>query len=130
MSEFCDKCGHELKNENSKFCDKCGAEVKYTSNNHSYDNNSNFANDEKNMAIALLLSFIWSGLGLIYAGNMEKGIIFILAAIIFQFLFLVVWSFFGLAVFIIWIVSMYETYKEVNEVNQQRKMLLINSMNR
>lgn len=28
MASFCDKCGHELKNENARFCDKCGAEVK------------------------------------------------------------------------------------------------------
>lgn len=28
MSNFCDKCGHELKNESAKFCDKCGAEIK------------------------------------------------------------------------------------------------------
>ena len=30
MSKFCDKCGHELKNENSKFCDKCGNEINST----------------------------------------------------------------------------------------------------
>ncbi len=27
MAKFCDKCGSELKNENSKFCDKCGAGI-------------------------------------------------------------------------------------------------------
>ena len=27
MPKFCDKCGHELKNENVKFCDKCGNKV-------------------------------------------------------------------------------------------------------
>jgi len=32
MVKFCDKCGHELKNENAKFCDKCGAEVKISTN--------------------------------------------------------------------------------------------------
>lgn len=26
---YCDECGSELKNDNSKFCDKCGAELKY-----------------------------------------------------------------------------------------------------
>ena len=31
--------------------------------------------EKKNMIIALILSLIWSGLGLIYAGNVQKGII-------------------------------------------------------
>ena len=33
---------------------------------------------KKNMIIAMILSIIWSGLGLIYAGDMKKGIIFAL----------------------------------------------------
>lgn len=27
MPKFCDKCGSELKNKNTKFCDKCGASI-------------------------------------------------------------------------------------------------------
>jgi len=34
--QFCDKCGHELKNENAKFCDKCGAEIKNTNTNNNF----------------------------------------------------------------------------------------------
>ena len=30
---------------------------------------------ERNMIIALVLSVIWSGLGIIYAGDVQKGII-------------------------------------------------------
>ena len=72
---------------------------------------------EKNMIIALVLSFIWSGLGLIYAGDMKKGIILTVLAIIAEVLFLYVSQIFGLVVFIIWIYSMYATYKEVKAVN-------------
>ena len=36
----------------------------------------------KNMIIALILSFIWSGLGLIYAEDMQKGIILAVLAVI------------------------------------------------
>jgi hypothetical protein len=71
----------------------------------------------KNMIIALVLSFIWSGLGLIYAGDMQKGIILAVLAIIAEVLFLCVSQIFGLVVFIIWIYSMYVTYKQVKAVN-------------
>ena len=71
----------------------------------------------KNMIIALVLSFIWSGLGLIYAGDMQKGIILAVLAIIAEVLFLCVSQIFGLVVFIIWIYSMYATYKQVKAVN-------------
>ena len=71
----------------------------------------------KNMIIALVLSLIWSGLGLIYAGDMEKGIILAVLAIIAEELFIFVNPIFGLLVFIIWIYSMYATYKEVKSIN-------------
>ena len=61
---------------------------------------------KKNMIIAMILSIIWSGLGLIYAGDMKKGIILAVLAIIF-----------GLFVFIVWIYSLYATYKQVKAVN-------------
>lgn len=27
--KYCDKCGAQLKNENSKFCEKCGSKLKF-----------------------------------------------------------------------------------------------------
>ena len=68
---------------------------------------------EKNMIIALILSFIWSGLGLIYAGDMQKGIILAVLAVILYLLMWFVFPIFGMVVFIVWIYSMYATYKEV-----------------
>lgn len=72
---------------------------------------------EKNMIVALILSFLWSGLGLIYAGDMQKGIILAVAAVIIYLLFLYVSTIFGIVVFIVWIYSLYATYKEVQAVN-------------
>ena len=72
---------------------------------------------KKNMIIALILSFIWSGLGLIYADDMKRGIILAVAAIICYILMYYVAQIFGLVVFIIWIYSMYATYKQVKAVN-------------
>lgn len=72
---------------------------------------------EKNMVIALVLSFIWSGLGLIYADEMKMGIILAVLAVIAELLFLFVAVLFGIAVFVVWAYSMYATYKQVKAVN-------------
>ena len=74
---------------------------------------------KKNMIIALVLSLIWSGLGLIYAGDVQKGIILAVVAIIAEALYLFVSQIFGIVVFIIWIYSLYATYKEVKAINGQ-----------
>ena len=74
---------------------------------------------KKNMIIALVLSLIWSGLGLIYAGDVQKGIILAVIAIIAEVLYLFVNQIFGIVVFIIWIYSLYATYNEVKAINGQ-----------
>jgi hypothetical protein len=74
---------------------------------------------ERNMIIALVLSVIWSGLGIIYAGDVQKGIILAVIAVIAEILFIFVNSLFGIVIFIIWIYSLYATYKEVKLVNRQ-----------
>ena len=71
----------------------------------------------KNMVIAMILSIIWSGLGLIYAEDVKKGIILFVIAVIFEILHLKVNTIFGLIVFIVWIYSLYATYKQVKAVN-------------
>jgi hypothetical protein len=72
---------------------------------------------KKNMIIAMILSLIWSGLGLIYADEMKMGIILAVAAIIFDLLFYFVSQIFGIVVFIIWAYSLYATYRQVKAVN-------------
>ena len=74
---------------------------------------------KKNMIIALVLSLIWSCLGLIDAGYVQKGIILAVIAIIAEVLYLFVNQIFGIVVFIIWIYSLYATYNEVKAVNGQ-----------
>ncbi len=39
MPKFCDKCGHQLKNENAKFCDNCGSEIKTSQNQNNTNTN-------------------------------------------------------------------------------------------
>ena len=72
---------------------------------------------KKNMILALILSAIWSGLGLIYVGEVRKGILLAILAVVFQYItnyyFKIVWIVF----FLIWILSLYVTYKEVKSFN-------------
>ena len=72
---------------------------------------------KKNMIIALILSVIWSGLGLIYADDMKRGIILAVLALIFEILYLYVSQILGIIVLIIWVYSLYATYKQVKAVN-------------
>ena len=132
MVKFCDKCGAELKNENAKFCGECGAKVKFTSNTQNSSANSNIPIhvEEKSMGIAILISFFLCGLGMAYAGNVAKGVGYFVGGIIFIVIAGLIfreWILFIIHI-IIWAVGLFLTYQEVNEVNQQ-KMLLMNSMN-
>ena len=72
---------------------------------------------EKNMIIALVLSIIWSGLGLIYAGDVQRGLLLAAAALVLDLLAFFVFFPLGIVVFLIWIYSLYVTYKEVQAVN-------------
>ena len=72
---------------------------------------------EKNMIIALVLSIIWSGLGLIYAGDVQRGLLLAVAALVLDLLAFFVFFPLGIVVFLIWIYSLYVTYKEVQAVN-------------
>ena len=72
---------------------------------------------EKNMIIALVLSFIWSGLGLIYAGEMTMGVLLAVLAVVFELLSRFILNMAGIIVFIIWAYSMYATYRQVKEAN-------------
>lgn len=72
---------------------------------------------KKSMIIAIILSIIWSGLGLIYAGETKMGIMLAVAALIFDIVCYFVFAPAGIVVFIIWIYSLYLTYNQVNAVN-------------
>ena len=133
MVKFCDKCGAELKNENVNFCDKCGAEVKFKSNtqNSSKTPNVPIHVEEKSMGIAILISFFLYGLGIAYAGDVAKGVGYFALAFIIAFIAnLIFKNWISLLInIILWIVGLVLTYQEVNEVNQRKRLILMNSMN-
>ncbi len=73
--------------------------------------------EKRNMILAMFLSVVWSGLGLIYAEKVKEGIALALLAVLFQYLNVYKNHIFGIVVFIIWIYSLYATYKQVKEFN-------------
>lgn len=70
--------------------------------------------DEKNMMVALVISFILTGLGIAYAGNVQKGVILFAAAVVLNVLGLWVSMIFSLLSIAVWIYGLYATYQEVN----------------
>ena len=72
---------------------------------------------EKSMVIALIISLIFTGLGIAYAGDTKKGVIIFAIAVILNILGMWVAMIFHIISFIVWIYGMYATYQEVQLVN-------------
>ena len=72
---------------------------------------------EKSMAIALIISFIFTGLGIAYAGDVKKGVGLFAVAVVFNILGFYVSSIFSIISIIVWIAGLYLTYQEVKMVN-------------
>ena len=106
---FCDKCGSKLA-EDATFCSNCGNPVK--------------AKKNKNIYIALILTFILTGLGSIYAGNMKKGLMLLIARILLAILGLFIGIFFVFSV-LVWAYAFYEAYKDVQIANGHHDPKLI-----
>lgn len=66
------------------------------------------------MMVALVISFILTGLGIAYAGNVQKGVILFAAAVVLNVLGLWVSMIFSLLSIAVWIYGLYATYQEVN----------------
>lgn len=98
---FCDKCGCELA-DTAAFCSNCGNKVK--------------SQKTKNIYVALILTFLLTGLGSIYAGNVKKGLILLAARLLFAVLSLFIGIFFIFSV-LVWVYGFYETYKDVQIAN-------------
>lgn len=125
MARFCDKCGHKLVNEKGKFCERCGAELKYGSDSSAGSSvNIPVHTEEKSMAVAMILSFIFAGTGIAYAGNLEKGIGIFVVSIIVNFITIFTGGIFFIFTLAVWIAGMVLTYKEVENVNNQRQMMM------
>ena len=72
---------------------------------------------EKNMIVALIISFIFTGLGIAYAGDVKKGVGLFAVAVVLNILGMFVNGIFSYISILVWIVGMYLTYQEVKLVN-------------
>lgn len=72
---------------------------------------------EKNMIVALVISFIFTGLGIAYAGDVKKGVGFFAVAVVLNLLGFYVNQVFSYISILVWIVALYFTYQEVKLVN-------------
>ena len=97
---FCEKCGCELA-DNATFCSNCGNRVKVKN---------------KNIYVALILSFILTGLGSIYAGNSKKGVILLILRVLFAALGVFLNIFIIISI-LVWVYGFYEAYRDVQIAN-------------
>lgn len=107
---FCENCGCELSDD-ATFCSGCGSRVGAGSR-------------DKNIYIALVLTFLLTGLGSIYAGNVKKGLVLLILRLLFAVigLFLSVFLVFSV---LVWTYAFYEVYKDVQIANGRQNPKLL-----
>ena len=67
------------------------------------------------LIISMVLSFLFSGIGLAYLGDLVKGLVFFALGVIFNILYFCIHPLFGLCAFAVWIYALYLTYKQATE---------------
>lgn len=110
---FCENCGTELA-DTATFCSNCGNRVG--------------VNRKKNIYIALVLTFILTGLGSIYAGNVKKGLMLLVFRLLFAVLGVFLSIFFVFSV-LVWAYAFYEVYKDVQIANGHANPKLLDDFN-
>ncbi len=71
--------------------------------------------DHKNPGIAAVLSFLFTGLGQIYNGQIAKGIVFVILGIVFLATVIVLIGFILYPLF--WIYNIYDAYSTAKKIN-------------
>lgn len=66
---------------------------------------------KKDTAISMTISFIFTGLGIAYLGDIKKGITYFAIAVILNILGLWVSGIFSKISILVWIYALYQTYK-------------------
>ena len=113
MIAFCRNCGKEI-DATARFCQHCGGQQIAATRDMT---TTAVDGHRKDPAVAVLLSFVWSGAGQIYAGAINRGIWMIVIGF-FLFLWVI-----GTGVAIIfalpfWIWCMFDARTQVLKQNQ------------
>lgn len=103
---FCTSCGEIIK-EQAEICPKCGVRQK--------DAPRQVA-QEKNPGLAAVGSFLYTGIGQIYNGQIAKGILLMIVQFVNILLMFVVIGFFTF--FIVWIYGIYDAYRTAEKINK------------
>ena len=111
--KFCRNCGYKLTGD-YKFCPECGYDLsgRVTANRRSVPSVNS---GEKNLVLAVILSVIFPGLGQIYLGLNQKGILFIVGYIISAVLIFLLIGF--LLVLVVWIWALVDVVQSTNAIN-------------
>ena len=103
QTKFCQSCGKKI-NINAEICPHCGVRVAAPP-----------VSQEKSVAIAAILSFLFPGLGHLYNGLTKKGVSFIVAYIVSAVLIFLLIGF--ILVFIVWIWALFDAIKTTEAIN-------------
>jgi TM2 domain-containing membrane protein YozV len=136
---FCHRCGKENPND-ALFCNSCGSELnpipnsdrystQYQNQQARYDSDLNYSNNYrydsrprdveiKSTGLGILLSFLLPGLGHLYAGKINKGLVILIV-------YVIMWaaSYFIIPLFvafILWIWAMVDVYGIIKEYNDYK----------
>lgn len=101
-TKFCNNCGAKI-DINAEICPKCGVRVAKSSSS------------EKSAGLALVLSFLFSGLGQIYNGQISKGIVMLVVYLICAFTTFLIIP--GLILLVLWIYGMIDAYNTAKKIN-------------
>ncbi|MBQ2666125.1 hypothetical protein [Methanobrevibacter sp.] len=71
---------------------------------------------EKSPTIAVLWSFLFTGIGLVYLGDKTKGIMFFAIGVLFNILGMFIIGFFHYFSILTWILGIYITYKDSKKI--------------
>ena len=112
---FCPNCGEKIS-KNVKFCPNCGFDLNNISNNA---NNKRAVQDlptRKEPIVSVILSFVFPGLGQFYNGQSNKGIYFIIFAIVSIVLSIIIIG--GLLYLLVWLWSIIDAYNSAEKFNK------------
>ncbi len=111
---FCSNCGHEMKPDEGA-CEICGTKAGHTPQTGN-PNPSNYKMNIKSEVLAILISVLLPGLGILYAGQ-AKGVIYFFGFVIFS----VIMFFLPLGfifVFLGWLFLIYKSYETARNYNR------------
>ncbi|MBR0272243.1 MAG: zinc ribbon domain-containing protein [Methanobrevibacter sp.] len=109
--DYCSVCGYKI-NQNIKICANCGSKIDKMANVCAHCG-AKVAG--KNPVVALILSFIFPGLGQLYNNQNHKGITLIIAYIVSGILTLLLIGI--ILAILIWIYGMYDAFISAKAIN-------------